>query len=738
MTTASENPTDAPPPDPLTEVVARMRARAAQARRGARIFLAGLVVTVISGLAFYLLLPFWENFVDARRATLDATLDEISLGDRDLDAARDALIHRRGDPPGLAEALLGQWEADPQGMPSPPLGHVVMDDTVLIYGHGGMVLRSTDGGDSFAPVATRTTETLRGHALMPDGSLVLYGTGGTVLRSTDAGANLSSVATATDLQITRHLTPYNTLLLYGSGNAILRSTNSGASFATIPLRQRVELVGHIQLADAILLYGNSGALLRSTDGGASFSPVSVGGSSGLRIHFVGHVTLGETVLLFDSLGRVLRSTNAGASFEQLVTPPNWIPRGTIPVGDEALIYGTSGIVLRAGPDGTVSPAPIPTETDAALNIHLDLDGTLLIFGAGNTILRSTNNGRSFTTVSIDGFGLIRGHAVLDDSLLVFSESGNVLRSRDRGASFTQVHEGPGTGAGRGWYRHTTLGDTVILYGSEGSLLRSTNRGDSFVPVPSGTGEALRSHVMTDDRLILLGQRAAILRPTDRWSDEAAALSLAAGVDGDTTLAAFLDATLPAHIRDQDSLSALRAELTAIENRRASLAFLRDGTEERLRALDGFPYAQWRRDRVRLDLESFMATCRGPDGYAADITSACLEAWQVQQQSGEAWWQTLSEKIPPGILILFLLATTGALYRYNLRLAGFHDSRADALDLLARGRGMEELRDVLAASPDKALNLATVFLAADKVEMGAIKAKLGQAEVEIAKALRSDR
>ena len=86
--------------------------------------------------------------------------------------------------------------------------------------------------------------------------------------------------------------------------------------------------------------------------------------------------------------------------------------------------------------------------------------------------------------------------------------------------------------------------------------------------------------------------------------------------------------------------------------------------------------------------------------------------------------------------MFLLANLGGLYRYNLRLAGFHESRADALQLLAHGRDEIQLRDILAGTPGDAVNLATLFLAADKVEMGAIRAKLGEAEIELAKAMHS--
>ena len=52
------------------------------------------------------------------------------------------------------------------------------------------------------------------------------------------------------------------------------------------------------------------------------------------------------------------------------------------------------------------------------------------------------------------------------------------------------------------------------------------------------------------------------------------------------------------------------------------------------------------------------------------------------------------------------------------------------------RALVQLRDILAGTPGDAVNLATLFLAADKVELGAIRARLGQAEIELAKAMHS--
>lgn len=116
--------------------------------------------------------------------------------------------------------------------------------------------------------------------------------------------------------------------------------------------------------------------------------------------------------------------------------------------------------------------------------------------------------------------------------------------------------------------------------------------------------------------------------------------------------------------------------------------------------------------------AFMSNCRDgvpvpppvdDRGEAEALTLACLKGWEdTLNRDRQSWWLTLAEQVPPGILLLFLLATLSGLYRYNLRLAGFHHSRADVLELqIAKGSDF---------TPDQLAKISDAF-AADKVEFG---------------------
>ncbi|MEO1146799.1 MAG: YCF48-related protein, partial [Cyanobacteria bacterium J06638_22] len=131
----------------------------------------------------------------------------------------------------------------------------------------------------------------------------------------------------------------------------------------------------------------------------------------------------------------------------------------------------------------------------------------------------------------------------------------------------------------------------------------------------------------------------------------------------------------------------------------------------------------RRDTFR----NYINVCSNAAFGNADVATSCIETWADERAiAARAWWKTLAEIVPSSVLLLFLLVTLGGLYRYNLRLVGFHHSRADALELLSE--------KLAGGDVDSYTSLADA-LAADKVEFGKGNTPADQA-TEIAKAILS--
>ncbi len=283
---------------------------------------------------------------------------------------------------------------------------------------------------------------------------------------------------------------------------------------------------------------------------------------------------------------------------------------------------------------------------------------------------------------------------------------------------------------------------------------------ALVTVPTqvrgATGETLNPPVETGGAIIVTGRNGTILRIDDRWSEPAGALRSAVEaalqtdpsvpidpekvrddrVRADAAVQAFLGEplapgveplvavpeALPAEIRDLDLMRPFQARVRQLVASRASLIAVQADTQDRRDRFDRLPWALLDREEARISYRRFTEICRA-GSTDAEVIKTCEESWRAQQAATDSsWWQTIAQQAPPGILLLFLLATLAALYRYNMRLAGFHQSRADALTLYADG--------MVPANDMEALDRLATAIAADKVEFGRAKVGFGGNTIEV--------
>ncbi|WP_415837545.1 hypothetical protein, partial [Phaeobacter inhibens] len=358
---------------------------------------------------------------------------------------------------------------------------------------------------------------------------------------------------------------------------------------------------------------------------------------------------------------------------------------------------------------TFTPVPSGVEVDLQEAI---VDGQhILLFGAPNPL--------SLVTEDALRSGNFGAHA-------------EITRSTDGGQTFTPVP----SGVEAHFQEAIVEGQNILLFGGHSaiSLIRgdgsrqapitlSTDGGQTFTPVPSGVEGNLLEAIVEGQNILLFGGNGSIVSVDKRYSEKLSVANLENGTAGDILLAQFIDGELPIHLRALPAIADARASLFSIEARRGVLSTLEHETLDKLNRLRDAP-ALLKREEIHQNYEDFLNLCRGAKSDA-DLTRACLDSWRSERESGKQnWWQALAVQVPPGILLLFLLSTLGALYRYSLRMSGFYHSRADALELLHAGLDEKQLASLTALATD---------LAADKVEFGKGNAPTDQA-VELAKAM----
>ena len=272
----------------------------------------------------------------------------------------------------------------------------------------------------------------------------------------------------------------------------------------------------------------------------------------------------------------------------------------------------------------------------------------------------------------------------DAGLIVTSVLGAILRAKPDGTEWIEVRQGEGNTL----FTPVILPDDagLIATSPSGAILRAKPDGTEWVEVRQGDGNWLNTPVILHDDagLIVTSSSGAILRVSNRFSDNLSMLAadLPEFEAGDAALWDHLNA-MPVEVKTQPAVEAIfNAVATVTDQRKQVVATIKDAEAQR-------------------------------------------DALQEAEQDQRTPIQRLADNAPPAILLLFLLATLSALYRYNIRLAGFHDARADALVLAVSDQhvDMRKLGNFVDA------------LAADKVEFGRTNTPADQA-TEIAKSVIS--
>ncbi len=291
--------------------------------------------------------------------------------------------------------------------------------SVIYAGVNGGVLRSVDGGQTWAARATGLPRAeVVSLAIDPTDSEVIYAglVGGGVYRSRDAGATWVQIWAAppgANFRLSVFLDPDQPSTLYAvtrggtSGGGVFRSTDAGLTWVargvglpgcppcpqgTVcppePCAAFVTSLAIDPFATRILYAGTSEGVFKSTDGGARWRPSGAGlppgGASVIALDpdrpsvlYTG--AAGEDFLGFPGRG-VYRSADAGAS---------WTPRSTglstmriqalvMEPDDAAVVYAASdrGLMKTVDAGATWSAVPEPAPSCTASTLHIPTAPTI--------------------------------------------------------------------------------------------------------------------------------------------------------------------------------------------------------------------------------------------------------------------------------------------------------------------------------------------------------------------------
>jgi hypothetical protein len=150
-------------------------------------------------------------------------------------------------------------------------------NTGTAVGYNGTILRTTDGGATWASQVSGTTNDLWGVSLPKADTGTAVGYDGIILRTTDGGSTwFKQTSSAWAVLYKVLFTDANTGTAVGEGGAIFRTTNGGSNWIWQPSGIWYHLRG-VSFTDANTgtVVGLNGTILRTTTGGAGVETPSV-------------------------------------------------------------------------------------------------------------------------------------------------------------------------------------------------------------------------------------------------------------------------------------------------------------------------------------------------------------------------------------------------------------------------------------------------------------------------------
>lgn len=283
---------------------------------------------------------------------------------------------------------------------------------LVVAGAGGLIALSDDNGDSWQQAATPVSTTLTAVSFADDKHGWATGHGGVILHSRDGGETWELQFDGN--QANRQFLAYSRRRVGELEQAVAAAEDSAikdelgfaledAQFAVEDAQTAIETGPVDPFLDILMLDTQRGfavgayGMLYITENGGEQWQLTIGGiDNPYRYHYYG-IAIGAngTLYLAGEAGLLYHSVDGGKQWQRHEDVYDGSLFGAITTDGRALVFGLRGHMF-ASEDGGESWNTVTTDTESGLYGGIALDGQgILITGAGGQLLLSENGGRSF-------------------------------------------------------------------------------------------------------------------------------------------------------------------------------------------------------------------------------------------------------------------------------------------------------------------------------------------------------
>ena len=367
------------------------------------------------------------------------------------------------------------WQERETAIPHGRIGRLWSDGVHFVAsGERGAVSISHDGGESWVPVPSRTTEQLLG-IIEVEGALLMWSDDGLIIRSTDYGVTWTKVRDASGTLTHLHASGSRVIGLSRHGT-VLHSEDGGLSFeagATMPRSGGTHLGAQ---GDRIVLGGEDGFVVTSQDFGASWSAHAPPETRELRDVWA-RDDFGIAVGL---QGEVLLTLDGGEVWERRAIEGASSRVFQAVSGDDEVVLATGPFadVHRSDDRGATWTAVEAAEGASWAAIWGDGARWVVVGNSGEAAL-SVDDGESWTAATAAPSGrrfiAVHGHG---DVVAAVGTLGLLSVSDDGGSSWSEID----TALSRNLEAVWVAADIALAAGDASNVLRSTDGGETWTPL----------------------------------------------------------------------------------------------------------------------------------------------------------------------------------------------------------------------------------------------------------------
>jgi len=288
-------------------------------------------------------------------------------------------------------------------------------NTGWVVGANGKILFTSNGGTTWSPQTSGTTQTLFDVKFPSALNGFIIGGSNTFLKTTNGGVNwvlltVPNMTSTNDLDFTDNNTGY----VCGAEGDVSRTTNGGVSWTKFDITSSDLVTIKVFDAATVIAAGVSGSVFKTTNSGANWVQQTTGTNN-----FVSSIVFTDNNNgYFTTLGlteAVFRTTNGGTNWTEVTSPGNTSGLNGLSMVNSSTVYGAGpdGVIRRTTNSGSTWETQPSGDTTSFLRGITMVDGSIgYIVGNNGRILKTVNGGIGIQQISTnvpEGFKLSQNY-----------------------------------------------------------------------------------------------------------------------------------------------------------------------------------------------------------------------------------------------------------------------------------------------------------------------------------------